>query len=132
MPKLTFRNSHGQLVDISTVAATKVKNEFGAIFSPVTDEEGLNYVYFGKIVPRIGALLSDGAAYRYLPKSVAYLPAKEQMLADLRAAGFADATTVAVVAPAVPPRVTSPVANPVTGSENTTSNTTGLPVVGSP
>ena len=31
MPKLTFRNSHGQLVDISTVAATKVKNEFGAI-----------------------------------------------------------------------------------------------------
>ena len=31
MPKLTFRNSHGQLIDISTVAATKVKNEFGAI-----------------------------------------------------------------------------------------------------
>lgn len=31
MPKLIFRNSHGQLVDISTVAATKVKNEFGAI-----------------------------------------------------------------------------------------------------
>ncbi len=31
MPKLTFRNSHGQLVDISSVAATKVKNEFGAI-----------------------------------------------------------------------------------------------------
>jgi len=31
MPKLTFRNSHGQLIDISTVAATKVKNEFGSI-----------------------------------------------------------------------------------------------------
>jgi antitoxin Phd len=31
MSKLTFRNSSGQLVDISTVAATKVKNEFGAI-----------------------------------------------------------------------------------------------------
>ena len=31
MPKLTFRNSHGQLIDISAVAATKVKNEFGAI-----------------------------------------------------------------------------------------------------
>ncbi len=31
MLKLTFRNSHGQLVDIATVAATKVKNEFGAI-----------------------------------------------------------------------------------------------------
>lgn len=31
MPKLTFRNSHGELIDISTVAATKVKNEFGTI-----------------------------------------------------------------------------------------------------
>ena len=31
-------------------------------------------VYFGKVVPRIGGLLSDPAAYRYLPKSVAYLP----------------------------------------------------------
>ena len=51
-----------------------------------------NDLYFGKVVPRIGALLSDGAAYRYLPKSVAYLPPREQMLADLRAAGFTDAT----------------------------------------
>jgi antitoxin Phd len=31
MPKLTYRNSHGQLVDISTVAATKAKNQFGTI-----------------------------------------------------------------------------------------------------
>ena len=45
-------------------------------------------VYFGKVVPRIGALLSDGAAYRYLPKSVAYLPAPEAMLGLLRAVGF--------------------------------------------
>jgi demethylmenaquinone methyltransferase/2-methoxy-6-polyprenyl-1,4-benzoquinol methylase len=45
-------------------------------------------VYFGKVVPRIGALLSDGAAYRYLPKSVAYLPKPDDMLATLRSAGF--------------------------------------------
>jgi demethylmenaquinone methyltransferase / 2-methoxy-6-polyprenyl-1,4-benzoquinol methylase len=50
-----------------------------------------NNLYFGKVVPRIGALLSDASAYRYLPKSVAYLPSREQMLADLRSAGFADA-----------------------------------------
>ncbi|MEW6543836.1 MAG: type II toxin-antitoxin system Phd/YefM family antitoxin [Nitrospirota bacterium] len=31
MSKLTFRNSLGELVDIPTVAATKVKNEFGTI-----------------------------------------------------------------------------------------------------
>ena len=50
-----------------------------------------NSIYFGKVVPKIGALLSDAPAYRYLPKSVAYLPGKEQMVADLRAAGFHDA-----------------------------------------
>jgi demethylmenaquinone methyltransferase/2-methoxy-6-polyprenyl-1,4-benzoquinol methylase len=53
-----------------------------------------NNIYFGKVVPRIGALLSDGAAYRYLPKSVAYLPTPTEMLAALRDAGFADATHV--------------------------------------
>jgi demethylmenaquinone methyltransferase/2-methoxy-6-polyprenyl-1,4-benzoquinol methylase len=46
--------------------------------------------YFGKVVPRIGGLLSDPAAYRYLPKSVAYLPEPEVMLDRLREAGFDD------------------------------------------
>lgn len=50
-----------------------------------------NDIYFGRVVPRIGALLSDGAAYRYLPRSVAYLPAPAEMVGMLRAAGFADA-----------------------------------------
>lgn len=47
-------------------------------------------IYFGKVVPLIGGLLSDGAAYRYLPKSVAYLPEPEVMLDQLRGAGFTD------------------------------------------
>ena len=51
-------------------------------------------VYFGKVVPRIGAALSDRAAYSYLPRSVAYLPAPDVMLASLREAGFADAEHV--------------------------------------
>jgi demethylmenaquinone methyltransferase / 2-methoxy-6-polyprenyl-1,4-benzoquinol methylase len=50
-----------------------------------------NSIYFGRIVPRIGAMLSDGAAYRYLPKSVAYLPPGDEMVRMLRGAGFADA-----------------------------------------
>lgn len=45
-------------------------------------------IYFGKVVPLIGGLLSDPAAYRYLPKSVAYLPEPEAMLTLLRDAGF--------------------------------------------
>jgi demethylmenaquinone methyltransferase/2-methoxy-6-polyprenyl-1,4-benzoquinol methylase len=47
-------------------------------------------VYFGHVVPLIGALLSDGAAYRYLPKSVAYLPETSVLLDMVRAAGFTD------------------------------------------
>ena len=47
-------------------------------------------MYFGKVVPWIGGLLSDPAAYRYLPRSVAYLPPPEEMLARIAAAGFSD------------------------------------------
>lgn len=49
-----------------------------------------NAIYFGKVVPRIGGLLSDPGAYRYLPKSVAYLPEPAEMVRMLRDAGFAD------------------------------------------
>jgi demethylmenaquinone methyltransferase/2-methoxy-6-polyprenyl-1,4-benzoquinol methylase len=47
-------------------------------------------IYFGHVVPRIGALLSDGAAYRYLPKSVAYLPDTDDLLDMVRTSGFRD------------------------------------------
>ena len=50
-----------------------------------------NGIYFGKVVPKIGGWLSDPAAYRYLPKSVAYLPPRNEMLQMLRSAGFSDA-----------------------------------------
>ena len=50
-----------------------------------------NNIYFGKVVPRIGALLSDAAAYRYLPRSIAYLPDRSVLVAQLQRAGFADA-----------------------------------------
>ena len=47
-------------------------------------------LYFGRMVPLIGAALSDRDAYRYLPESVAYLPQPEQLVDGLRSAGFAD------------------------------------------
>jgi demethylmenaquinone methyltransferase/2-methoxy-6-polyprenyl-1,4-benzoquinol methylase len=50
-----------------------------------------NSIYFGRVVPLIGRLLSDGAAYRYLPRSVAYLPPRDELVAMLRARGFSDA-----------------------------------------
>ena len=48
-------------------------------------------IYFGKVVPRIGGLLSDADAYRYLPASVAYLPPPAELLQLIRHSGFPDA-----------------------------------------
>lgn len=48
-------------------------------------------LYFNRVVPWIGAALSDGAAYRYLPESVAYLPPPGALVDAVRAAGFPDA-----------------------------------------
>jgi len=47
-------------------------------------------VYFGRVVPLVGGLLSDRNAYQYLPRSVAYLPPEEDLLATIAAAGFTD------------------------------------------
>jgi demethylmenaquinone methyltransferase / 2-methoxy-6-polyprenyl-1,4-benzoquinol methylase len=48
-------------------------------------------VYFRKVVPAIGGLLSDREAYSYLPRSTAYLPPPNEVLSMLREAGFTEA-----------------------------------------
>ena len=48
-------------------------------------------LYFKRIVPLVGAWLSDSAAYTYLPRSTAYLPATPLLLQSIAAAGFCDA-----------------------------------------
>ena len=47
-------------------------------------------VYFGRVVPFIGGLFSDRDAYRYLPRSVAYLPEEADLMDLISGAGFAD------------------------------------------
>jgi demethylmenaquinone methyltransferase/2-methoxy-6-polyprenyl-1,4-benzoquinol methylase len=49
-------------------------------------------LYFKRILPRIGAFLSDSSAYRYLPASVERFPRPPRMLAMIRAAGFESAS----------------------------------------
>jgi demethylmenaquinone methyltransferase/2-methoxy-6-polyprenyl-1,4-benzoquinol methylase len=44
--------------------------------------------YFDRVVPVIGALTSDRAAYAYLPQSTSYLPPTPELLARLAGAGF--------------------------------------------
>ena len=48
--------------------------------------------YFKKIVPRIGALISDRIAYQYLPRSTLYLPGEEELLKLISESGFVDVT----------------------------------------
>jgi demethylmenaquinone methyltransferase/2-methoxy-6-polyprenyl-1,4-benzoquinol methylase len=46
-------------------------------------------LWFERAVPLLGAALSDAEAYRYLPRSTAYLPGPDELRRRLRAAGFA-------------------------------------------
>lgn len=49
-----------------------------------------HHVYFQRVVPFVGGLLSDRDAYRYLPASTVYLPPPDELLAMVRDAGFTD------------------------------------------
>ena len=49
-----------------------------------------NKIYFRRIVPVIGGLLSDRDAYRYLPESTSYLPDRAGLVALIRENGFPD------------------------------------------
>jgi demethylmenaquinone methyltransferase/2-methoxy-6-polyprenyl-1,4-benzoquinol methylase len=45
-------------------------------------------IWFNKVVPRLGAALSDREAYEYLPRSVAYLPATPVLRRLVADAGY--------------------------------------------
>jgi len=48
-------------------------------------------LYFNRVVPLVGGLLSDRNAYAYLPRSVSYLPDGPRLLSMLTEAGFVQA-----------------------------------------
>lgn len=53
-------------------------------------------VYFHRVVPLIGGVLSDRDAYTYLPRSMAYLPPGGRLVRMLRDVGFPDARRIAL------------------------------------
>ena len=53
-----------------------------------------HHLYFRRIVPFIGGMLSDRAAYSYLPASTAYLPPPEELLRIVHDSGFTDVRRV--------------------------------------
>lgn len=45
-------------------------------------------LYFNRVVPVVGGILSDRTAYRYLPESATYLPPQDELVAMLVRSGF--------------------------------------------
>ena len=50
----------------------------------------VHHLWFRRVVPLVGGMLSDRKAYAYLPASTAYLPPRAHLLAMVGAAGFVD------------------------------------------
>lgn len=82
-----FREFHRVLRPRGTIAVLEVAEPERRLF------RWGHRIYFHKIVPFIGGLLSDRKAYAYLPKSTAYLPPRGDLVELIRATGFADATS---------------------------------------
>jgi demethylmenaquinone methyltransferase/2-methoxy-6-polyprenyl-1,4-benzoquinol methylase len=66
-----------------------------AVFLEVSEPERAllrlgHSLYFRRVVPFVGALLSDREAYAYLPASMIYLPSQVELARMLRDAGFGD------------------------------------------
>jgi len=55
-------------------------------------------LYFRRVVPFVGGVLSDRAAYAYLPASLSYLPSPTELARSLRDAGFHDVRRAALSA----------------------------------
>ena len=50
----------------------------------------MHNLWFRRVVPFVGGMLSDRAAYAYLPASTAYLPPPAELALMVAAAGFVD------------------------------------------
>ncbi len=87
------------LPDLFAECARVLRPGGRAAFLEASEPEGAlmragHRVYFRKVVPLIGGLLSDREAYGYLPRSMAYLPPVPRLVAMLREAGFPDARRI--------------------------------------
>jgi demethylmenaquinone methyltransferase / 2-methoxy-6-polyprenyl-1,4-benzoquinol methylase len=75
-------------------AARVIRRGGRAVFLEVSEPPNpvvrrMHSLYFRKVVPIVGGLISDRRAYRYLPASTAYLPSPSALLGLLMDAGFA-------------------------------------------
>ena len=81
------------LIELFAETARVLRPGGRAAFLETSEPEGRvlragHALYFRRIVPLIGGVLSDGEAYRYLPRSTAYLPQPQRLVEMLGDAGF--------------------------------------------
>jgi demethylmenaquinone methyltransferase / 2-methoxy-6-polyprenyl-1,4-benzoquinol methylase len=84
------------VVDIAACfqeAARVIRPGGRAVFLEVSEPPNpvlrrLHALYFRRVVPLVGGLISDRRAYQYLPASTAYLPSPDELLGLLATAGF--------------------------------------------
>jgi demethylmenaquinone methyltransferase/2-methoxy-6-polyprenyl-1,4-benzoquinol methylase len=84
-------------------AARVVRPGGRAVFVEVSEPEHplLRFghaLYFRRVVPFVGAVLSDREAYAYLPASMTYLPPPAELARMMREAGFEDVRRAALSA----------------------------------
>lgn len=87
-----IRNVDDRLLGLSEICrviksgGTLLVLEFSTPRSPLFN--ALYSWYFRTLLPRIGGLISDGGAYRYLPESVSQFPPREEFARLMERAGF--------------------------------------------
>lgn len=85
-----FTDLDGSLREAARVTRPGGRIAVLEVASPTSGPLRLGHrLWFERVVPVLGAALSDGGAYRYLPRSVAYLPEAGEMRRLFAEAGFA-------------------------------------------
>jgi demethylmenaquinone methyltransferase/2-methoxy-6-polyprenyl-1,4-benzoquinol methylase len=84
-----FTDLQGTFNEMARVLRAGGRLSFLEVAEPTSGMLRLGFrIWFRGVVPFIGGLVSDRDAYRYLPKSTAYLPPTEVIIAMLNRAGF--------------------------------------------
>lgn len=88
-----FTDLRATLAELSRVLRTRGRVALLDVAEPPNPLMRIGHsVYFNHVVPLVGGVLSDRDAYAYLPRSVAYLPPTDELLAMVHDAGFAHIT----------------------------------------
>lgn len=84
-----FTDLEGTLREVARVLRPGARVALLDVAEPPNPVMALGHsVYFNRVVPLIGGVLSDRDAYSYLPRSVAYLPPTAELLSMVHRAGF--------------------------------------------